>query len=385
MKKYRVAILGCGSRGTSAGKGYQAHPQTEVVGLCDLVKERADKLGELLGVSARFNDLDEMIVKTEPDIVVIPTGTEFHYELSMRVLEYGVNIDVEKPMCVDLEQADAVIAKAQEKGAKIAVHHQGRTSGSMQATEKAVKEGCIGEIRYIYGSCKGYYGGYGLMNIGTHIINDIINFTGHCRSVAAIGLTDGHRITPADAIPSPGGMGTIAGEHITAALQFDGNVTASLLQHRFKPVDNTAYGIEIYGTEGRIWWKSSIAWWLPQPHFLPDGKHDNWQALEIIHPEGYDPKSGADEEEYWHVEEYVRALDEGREHKCSGAEALHTIEIMMGIFESAAYGICVELPQKRRGHPLLRWRSESGLGLPEPMPRGYEEWLAAEDKRLRKG
>lgn len=382
MKIYRVAILGCRSRGTAAAKGYHAHPRTEVVGLCDLIKERADELGKILGVSARFTDLDEMIIQTKPDIVAIPTGTEFHYDLCMRVLEHGVNIDVEKPMCVDLEQADAVMAKAKEKGVKIAVHHQGRTGGAMRSAEKAVQEGKIGEIRYIYGSGKGYYAGYGLMNIGTHVINDIINFAGHCRSVSAIGLTDDHRITPADVIPSAGGMGTVAGERITAVLQFDNNVTASLLQHRFHKVDSTAYGIEIYGSEGRIWWKNSGAWLLPQPHFIPDGEHDNWQPLEMIHPDGFDPKSGANEEEFWYVEEFVRALDEGREHRCSGYEGLHTLEIMMGIFESCAYGIRVDLPQKLRDHPLLRWRKENGLGLPDPMPRDYNEWLKAEDKRL---
>ena len=57
-----------------------------------------------LGVgSALFADLDEMIETTAPDIVAIPTGTEFHFELAMRVLEHGVNIDIEKPLCVNLE------------------------------------------------------------------------------------------------------------------------------------------------------------------------------------------------------------------------------------------------------------------------------------------
>jgi len=54
----------------------------------------------------------------------------------------------------------------------------------------------------------------------------------------------------------------------------------------------------------------------------------------------------------------------------------------MGIFESAAYGKRVDLPQKCREHPLLRWRSEQGLAAPEKMPRPYNEWLEAEDRRL---
>ena len=57
----------------------------------------------------------------------------------------------------------------------------------------------------------------------------------------------------------------------------------------------------------------------------------------------------------------------------------------MGIFESAAYGKRVDLPQKCLEHPLLRWRREQGLAPPEPMPRDYNEWLAAEDQRLGRG
>ena len=126
MRTYRVAILGCRGRGTAAARAYHAHPRTEVVALCDLIQERLNTLGDELGVKTRFTDLDEMIRQTAPDIVAIPTGTEFHYDLCMRVLEHGVHIDVEKPMCVDLEQADVVVAKAKENGVRIAVHHQGR-------------------------------------------------------------------------------------------------------------------------------------------------------------------------------------------------------------------------------------------------------------------
>ena len=127
--------------------------------------------------------------------------------------------------------------------------------------------GASGSYGTSYGSGKGYYGGYGLMNVGTHLINNMLKFAGRCRSVVASALTDGHPITPRDVVPSPSGMGTIAGEHITATLRFDGNVTANLLQHRFPVVDNRAYAMELYGTEGRLIWGTGGAWWLPSPSF----------------------------------------------------------------------------------------------------------------------
>ena len=383
MKTYRVAILGCRSRGTSAAKAYHAHPRTEIVALCDLVQERLDALGDIVNVSAQFTDLDEMIRQTSPDIVAIPTATDAHYPLAMRVLEHGVNIEVEKPICIDLVQADAVLAKAKEKNARVVVHHQRRVSPTMQAVAKVLNEGKIGELRYIYASGKGYYAGYGLMNIGTHVINNMLRFGGHCRSVVTQATTGGRAITPNDVLPSPSGMGIIAGEYVTATLQFDGHVTGTLLQHRCPKVDSDAYAMELYGTEGRLFWSELRgAWWLPTPHFVPDGTHDRWEKLAPIYPPDFDASKGADADDYGIVEEYVNSLDENREHECSGEEGRHVLEVLMGIFESAVRGTRVELPQKNREHPLLQWRAEAGLGDMPEMPRDYGTWLAKETERL---
>ena len=96
-------------------------------------------------------------------------------------------------------------------------------------------------------------------------------------------------------------------------------------------------------------WRGDQAWWLPQPHFIPDGEHDQWEAIESIYPESYQPDSSAAEADYWFVEEYVRALDEGREHECSGLEGRRRVlEVLMGVFESAAHGTRVDLPQENR-------------------------------------
>ncbi|MBS12416.1 MAG: hypothetical protein CME19_12525 [Gemmatimonadetes bacterium] len=381
MTTYQVAILGCRSRGAAAGRAYHAHPRTEVVGLCDLLEERRNELGDELGVAARYADLDEMIRETEPHIVAIPTGTEFHFDLGMRVLEHGVHIDIEKPLCVDLEQADQLVALAAAQGSQIAVHHQGRTGASMRAVKAAYEGGKIGSLRYVAGSGKGYYGGYGLMNIGTHCVNAILELAGPCRSVFAHAMTGGKPVEPTDVVPSPGGMGTILGEHITASLVFDDGVTATLNQHRFETVDTRAYHAEFFGTEGRLFWRSGEAWWLPNPHWVPGESQTEWQLLTPDLPD-LEPIWNVAIDDVLFVDEYVHALDEGRPHTSSGTEGLHVLEVLMGVFESAAYNTRVLLPQTHRDHPLLRWCEEAGVGAPEEMPRPYKEWLAVEDTRL---
>ena len=65
-----------------------------------------------------------------------------------------------------------------------------------------------------------------------------------------------------------------------------------------------------------------------------------------------------------------------------GVAGRQVMEILMGIFESGAYGRRVEVPQKDCNHPLLRWREQAGLALPTAIPRPYGEWLEAEDRRL---
>ena len=394
-KTYRVAIIGCGPRGNAATLGYGAHPRTTVVGICDVVPEKLSEVGDRAGLppSARFMDFEKMIRDTGPDIVVISTPADFHYELGMRALDLGVNIDVEKPHCEDLAQADALLARSKARGLRIAVHHQYRNGVVMRALLKVLNEGRIGRVHHIEGNCKGYYGGYGLMDIGCHLINNFVKFGGHGRSVTAFGQTGGHPVTAADAVRSPEGMGVIIGEDLTAMIQLESGVTATLIHHRLPNVGRPPLNsmVEVTGTEGHLLWKSNEAWFLPHGRFVPGGTYDNWEQLPLEYPEGFtssmssslNPGSGMfAADDYLYVDEYVRALDEGREHECSGPEVTHVLETMMAIFESAATGKRVDLPQAGREHPLLKLRRENGLGEPPPVPRPWREWLVAEDRRI---
>ena len=47
------------------------------------------------------------------------------------------------------------------------------------------------------------------MNIGTHLVNNLLELAGRCRSVSATATTGGRAITPEDVVPAPSGMGYI--------------------------------------------------------------------------------------------------------------------------------------------------------------------------------
>ena len=182
-------------------------PVTEVVALCDLMPELLATLGDELGVAARYDDLDRMIEAEAPDIVAIPTGTEFHYPLAMRVLEHGVHIDIEKPICTTLAEADAVLAKAEEeRGASGRCITKGAAAAHCKRSKRRLPRAGSATCAMLQGSGKGYYGGYGLMNIATHSLNAMLGVAGPVRSVQAVALTDGRPITPE-------GCGAVAKRH----------------------------------------------------------------------------------------------------------------------------------------------------------------------------
>ena len=380
MKTYRVAILGCRGRGAAAARAYAAHARTEIVAICDLLPERLHALGDELNVTARYEDFHQMIRTEAPDIVSIPTATELHYELSRAVLEYGVHIDVEKPICTDLSEADQLLALAKEKNTRIAVHHQGRSGAAMKAVKAAMAEGNIGQLQSVAGSGKGYYAGYGLMNIGTHVLNAMLGVAGPVRVVTAIAQVDRRPVQPDDVLVAAGGMGYVVGEDITAGIEFSRGVQGVHLQQRFSSVDSRAFRVEFAGSEGRLLWRTDEAWFLPDAHYIPGDTE--WQRLPISMPLGFDPSGVANEAEYSYVDDYVCALDSETEHECSGAEGLHVLEVLLGIFESAATGTRVALPQTDRTHPLVRWLRLAGMEMPKAGPRSYGKWLREEDRRL---
>ncbi len=87
--------------------------------------------------------------------------------------------------------------------------------------------------------------------------------------------------------------------------------------------------------------------------------------------------------EFNYVNEYVNALDAGHSHPCNGEEGRHVLEVINAIYWSAIQGTRVSLADMPRHHPLTQFRLDHGLKAePDPAPRPYKEWLAAEDRRL---
>ena len=188
------------------------------------------------------------------DIVNIPTRTDLHAPLTIGVLEHRAPkaVIVEKPMATSLTDADRMQELAEANGTRLAIHHQMRTTPTFNVAERLISAGEIGPLTTIKIRGKGYYGGYDMLNIGTHMLNGTRRYAGNARSVLATCVTGGRPTTAADIVEGSYGFGLLAGEHISAIYEFDGGLTAFAEMHRRSQPGSGWVHIKIYGEDGAL-------------------------------------------------------------------------------------------------------------------------------------
>lgn len=129
-QRLRMAMIGTGSRGTSAWgqevvAGYS--DVVEIVGLCDINSKRAEAARAVIGTSApAFVDFDRMIRETRPDTVVVTTVDATHARYIIRAMELGCDVLSEKPLCTDEQQCQAILDAQKKYGKRVTVTFNAR-------------------------------------------------------------------------------------------------------------------------------------------------------------------------------------------------------------------------------------------------------------------
>jgi UDP-N-acetylglucosamine 3-dehydrogenase len=112
----RIAQIGAGGLGTRRVLPSIRRHEADLVGICDLEIEKAQRAARRFGIEGVFTDYREMIEATQPDGVVICIGPEAHQELAREVMQLGCHVYTEKPPSTAAEQARAVAEVSRETG-----------------------------------------------------------------------------------------------------------------------------------------------------------------------------------------------------------------------------------------------------------------------------
>ncbi|MBD3184641.1 gfo/Idh/MocA family oxidoreductase, partial [Candidatus Poribacteria bacterium] len=126
----KVGVVGCGGIGLKHSLAYQSHPESELVCVCDMVKEKADSRAQDLGVKAYYSVKDMLTAEDDLDVVGVITADHLHFEPVMEALEAGKHVLVEKPLSMDIKEAEQMVAKAEEKGVQLAIDYNRRCSST---------------------------------------------------------------------------------------------------------------------------------------------------------------------------------------------------------------------------------------------------------------
>ncbi len=148
----RTCVIGLGPIGNLHATLHKEDPLAELVGVCDIVKERADATAARLGVPA-FYDAGEMLEALAPDVCSIATagfenGSD-HYGVTLQALEAGCHVLGEKPICNEIPQAEEMVAKAKEKGLCYGIDLNHRFTQAAMIAKQWQDEGRLGHLLFI--------------------------------------------------------------------------------------------------------------------------------------------------------------------------------------------------------------------------------------------
>ena len=342
-KKVRVAFIGVGGMGIAYyhANCFAADDRAELVACCDINREALGKFGDQFEIADRFEDADEMLAATSPDVVVIGTNETLHARMTILSAKHAPRaILCEKPMAMNLGEADAMLAACEENGVLLLIGHQRRYNSQYAVAKQRLDAGVVGDLTQII--ARGHPGS-SLMVDGTHTV-DLIRFYADDAPVewvmAQVESTSG-RI----------GWGHVLEDATLSTFKFQGGLRATLTTggrtasaeeslgdaeavnyHRITLLGSKGY-IEVYGDgvlEGQPFVRVVSADAGIEEIAQGGGWHD-----------GLSPQSAL-----------LNTLDDGAPHLLRGESARATLEVLMAVYESARRGRVVPLPLDNPDNPL---------------------------------
>ena len=206
MKKCRVSFCGSGKwvRSFHIPELENRQDKFEIRGFYDVCSENASlAAGEKYH---QFNSMEELLADEQSDVIVVATKpVETHFEITMRLLESGKNVILEKPMTYSVEQCDALIAKAKEKNVLFTVHHNLRASLPLRCALEVMKQKYVGETVCVeITSPRSWYDHVDFSNYAVHMADQALAV-----NRSPLREVSGFTVHPADPLSSCGYGGAL--------------------------------------------------------------------------------------------------------------------------------------------------------------------------------
>lgn len=332
----RVALIGSGDIAGQYLTELIRHPLVVEVTTCaDLDLERARARAAEFGVPRAVAPV-EALWDEEVDLCVNLTPPRAHAGVSLGMLRAGKHVYSEKPLATTLADGVALLAEADRRGLRVGCAPDSFLSAPVQQARRAVADGRVGRpvaafASFAARSVETWHpnpafffapGGGPVLDMGPYYLTALVTLLGPVAWVGAHGDT----LVPERTSRHAGPVVASTPTHVSGTVAFASGARATVL-FSFDVHRSHLPRIEVYGTEGSLR--------LPDPN-----RYDGAVELAAADGEWRElPALAEPEIRRGHgVVELALALRDGRPHRASGELALHVLDVMEGLLESAAAG-----------------------------------------------
>ncbi len=362
-KPVKVAMIGVGAiSGIYLQNITNTFREVELTGLCDLIPERAEKgaayvTGEIeKGAQAPrpkiYQDMFEAFNDPEVEVILNLTRPYEHFEVTKQALLHGKHVYSEKPLGVDMEEANELISLAEEHGLLLGGAPDTFMGAGVQTARRLIEDGMIGEL--VGASCamvchghetwhpdpEFYYkrGGGPMLDMGPYYITALVQLLGEAKGV--MGMTK--KSFPQRLITSEPHRGEIidvdVDTYLAGMIEFSSGAIAQVFT-TFDVHYTAQARFEVYGTKGSLMvpdpntFGGPVLLLRPEDaaaapktdpglarHGVPDF-YAGWKEMPLLYDYAENSRGLG-------LADLCKALRTGREHRANYQQQRHVLELM---------------------------------------------------------
>lgn len=274
MKITKIALIGVGDiSGIYLENLTKLFKQVEIVGVCDLIREKAERAAQKYQISKIYDSMVDAFADTEVEIVLNLTRPYEHFEVTKQALEAGKHVYSEKPLAATKEEGEILVRLADEKGLMIGGAPDTFLGASIQTCRKLIEDDFIGDIVGCNAAmiCRGHeswhpdptfyyqFGGGPMLDMGPYYLTAMIHLMGRVTGVTSV-VRQSFATRMITSQPQSGTEIEVkVPTYLTGLLEFENGAVGNLLT-TFDVVYQEQSRFEIYGSKGTLI--------VPDPNFF---------------------------------------------------------------------------------------------------------------------
>lgn len=148
--KVKLGIVGAGRMGTVHAINAARYTKAKVVAVADVNKGAAENLAKQVGASKVYPSYDSLVTDEEVNAVIITLPNNLHYDAIVKSIEAGKHVFCEKPLTIDVEEAEDIVKRAEKAGIKLQVGFNRRFDPSYEKAKEIIGQGLLGRIAHAH-------------------------------------------------------------------------------------------------------------------------------------------------------------------------------------------------------------------------------------------